>query len=410
MVLEGGAGSVWAVAFHPDGMHFFDGTSEGIRRWRVADGQELGKQTEMDLNAISVSIDQKWVVCGTMKGASVWDAELRKKVVEVEGTRSLYSVDVQVASNGTRFATGTTEGQASIWSITTGERLVGPLEHGGIVRGVKFSPDGGRIATLDGGVIRIFDSHNGDELISIENPMDALSPLTPIAWSMDSERLFATSLDSKIKSFDSSTGSQLAEWNIHENDDSQRMSIALAANNKFIASSAGPFVSFWDTLTQDQVGIVKDTQRIRCVALSPDSSRLVTGSDDSGEVIIWDLRGILPESYLPINVSTRSPHLENTIYSSIFFRPCNFLVRPQNVSSRRFQSSTVISLNIFIVVFRPTIRVQRGRAAKTMMRLSSRCKSIWLFPRDTALTVVTDGLATNRIGSGPIIRLRGGGR
>ena len=322
MVLEGGAGIVWAVTFHPDGKHFFDGTSEGIRRWRVADAQEVGKQTGMDLNAISASRDHKWVVCGTMKGASVWDAELREKVAEVE--RGEYVSSVDVAPDCARFATAT-NGKVSIWNIATGVRLVGPLDGEG-VRGVRFSPDGGRVATAcidshDGSIIRIFNSHNGDQLISIENPMSAVNPLTPIiTWSVDSQRLFAISKGNKIKLFDSSTGSQLAEWKIHENDSLDCISIALAANNKFIASSAGPFVSFWDTSTQAQVGIVEATENIRSVALSPDSSRLVTGSnDDSGKLITWDLRGILSESYLAINVSTsRSPHLENTIYSSFF--------------------------------------------------------------------------------------------
>ena len=316
-VLEGGAGTVWAVAFHPDGKHFFDGTRNGIRRWRLADGKELKKQTGMDLNTISTSRDQKWVACGTTGGASVWDVELREKVVEVESGETVYSVDV--APDCTRFATGTYDGKASIWNIATGERLVGPLEHGGAVRGVKFSADG-RIATAcHDGAIRIFDSHNGDQLISIKNPMDAFNPLTPITWSVDSQQLFAISKDNKLKLFDSSTGSQLAEWKIHKNDNPECISIALAPNNGFIASSAGRFVSFWDTSTQAQVGIVEDIQKIRSVALSPDGNRLVTGSDDSGRLIIWDLRGILPDSYLPINVSTRSSHLENTIYSSISF-------------------------------------------------------------------------------------------
>ena len=256
----------------------------------------------MDLNAISVSRDHKWVVCGAMMGASVWDAELHEKIAEVEDGNSVYAVDV--APDCTRFATGNSlVGQTSIWNIATGERLVGPLEFG-TGRGVRFSPDGGRIATANSEGIRIFNSHNGDRLISIDNPVSAVNPLTLVAWSMDGERLFATAINKNIKLFDSSTGSQLAEWKILENDSPDRISIALAANNKFIASSAGPFISFWDTSTQAQVGIVEDTEEIRSVALSPDGSRLVTGSDDSRKLIIWDLRGILPESYLPINVST----------------------------------------------------------------------------------------------------------
>ena len=123
VVAESG-GTLWAVGFHPDGKHFFGGTQHGIQRWRVADGQEVGKQTGMDLNAISVSRDGKWVVCGTTKGTSVWDAELQRKVVEVEDENYVTAADASPES--TRFATATGSG-ASIWSITTGERLVGPL-------------------------------------------------------------------------------------------------------------------------------------------------------------------------------------------------------------------------------------------------------------------------------------------
>ena len=123
--------TLYAVAFHPDGIHFFGGTRDGIRRWRVADGQEVGNEMGMDIDAISVSRDGKWVVCGTMTGASVWDAELQRKVVEVEGTNRVRAVDVPPES--TRFATATWSGKASIWSIT-GERLVGPLEHDSAIR------------------------------------------------------------------------------------------------------------------------------------------------------------------------------------------------------------------------------------------------------------------------------------
>ena len=309
VVLKTGSGAVWTVAFHPDGKHVFGGTSHGIRRWRIADGQEVGNQTGMNLSAISVSRDHKWVLCGTEGGANVWDAELREKVVAVEDTQDVRAVDV--APDCSRFVTGTTRNEANIWNITTGERLVGPLKHGGTVRGVKFSVDGGRIATAcpEDSTIRIFDSHNGDQLIFIDNPMPSASPLTPIVWAADGQRLFAISIDNKLKSFDSSTGSQLAEWKIHENDNSERMSIALSPNNKviMIASCAGRFISFWDTWTYAQLGIVKDTEKIQSIAFSPDGSCLASGSYTSGTINIWDLRGILPGFHFPIEVSIMFP-------------------------------------------------------------------------------------------------------
>ena len=307
MVVEGGAGEAWAVAFHPDGKHFFNGTSNGIRRWQVTDGQELGKQTEMTVYAISVSKDQKWIVCGTRDGATVWDAEFSEKVAEVESGEWVFSVDV--APDCTKFATGTRAGHVTIWSITTREKLLGPLEHGDNVFGVRFSPDGERLAAAyyiySDSTIRIFDAHNGDHLISIENrPGIPVNSFLPIAWSAHGQQLFVVSKDYKFKSFDSSTGSPRGEWKIHEKSDSDDpMSIALSANGKFIASSAGRFISFWDTSTYTQLGIVEETQKIQSIALSPNGCRLAAGYTHSESSTIWNLRGILPDSYLPDNVS-----------------------------------------------------------------------------------------------------------
>lgn len=329
-VLETGSDTVYAVTFHPDGIYVFVGATNGIRRWRIADAQEAGKQTGMTVNAISVSMDQKWIVCGTMSGASVWDAELREKLVEVE-RGDISAVDI--APDCTRFATAPWSGhsRASIWNITTGKRLVGPLKHGDYVKGVKFSPDGRRIvvACRDSSTL-IFDSHNGDQLVSIENSLPGYSPMLPIAWSTDGQLLFVISKGNKIKSSDSSTGSQLDEWRIHENDDAHT-ALALSANNKFIVSCAGRFVSFWDASTHTQLGIVEDTERIWSIALSPDGRRLASGSYDSGRITIQDLSGILPESYLAINVSTRFLRSWKIafIHHYLFWCACKILVGPE---------------------------------------------------------------------------------
>ena len=273
----------------------------------------------MDIDAISVSRDGKWVVCGTMTGASVWDAELQRKVVEVEGTNRVRAVDVPPEL--TRFATATWSGKASIWSIT-GERLVGPLEHDSPIRGIKFSPDGRHIVTACQLSIRIFDSYNGDQLIIIKNQLAGELVTTPIVWHFDG-RLFATSEGGKIKSFDTSTGSQIGEWEIHSHDSEDIMSVALSADNRFIASSAGHSVSFWDTSTRTQLGnALEDGDKIRSIALSPDGTRLATGGRYNQKITIWNLSDILPQSYLPIMVSTTFPTLGRAI---TFVYRCSFL-------------------------------------------------------------------------------------
>ena len=126
---------------------------------------------------------------------------------------------------------------------------------------------------------------------------------TPIVWHSDG-RLFATSEGGKIKSFDTSTGSQIDEWEIHSHDSEDIMSVTLSADNRFIASSAGHSVSFWDTSTRTQLGnVLEDDDKIRSIALSPDGTRLATGGRYNQKITIWNLSDILPQSYLTFGSS-----------------------------------------------------------------------------------------------------------
>ncbi|KAG8215052.1 WD40-repeat-containing domain protein [Butyriboletus roseoflavus] len=289
-----------AVAFHPDGKHVLGGSDDGIRRWQLDNGQEVGKQTGKTVYAISVSMDHKWIVSGTEEGVNVWDEEMQKKVLQhVDGTNSVNAVDV--SPDSTTFAAGI-DRAVSIWRITSGERLVGPLKHDFYVTAVRFSPNGERIATASSGrSIRIFDSRSGDELITIKTVTPSIWPITPLAWSNDGLQIFAASTDNKIKSFDVLTGSQLAKS--QSLNGSNVKSIALAANKKFIATSSGSTTSFLDTSNLSLIDpVIEDSNGLWAIAISPNSGYLATGQYD-GKIVIRDLGGVLPDSYGPFHVS-----------------------------------------------------------------------------------------------------------
>ena len=253
------------------------------------------------MGSICVSRDHKWVVCGTPEGASVWDAGLRERVIDVEGAHQVWTVDV--SPDSTRFATGTDDSGVSVWSIASGRRLVGPLEHDGEVSGVKFSPNGEHFASAcwQNSEIRVFDSHNGDELIDITIETIALlrNPVAPLLWSNDGQRIFAASDDSKIKCFSVSTGSQLAESQILRDGDNDVQSIALATNGSFIATYSGRTIFFLDASTLTRIGPVIDiSEDIASIALSPDNNHLATGRHD-GKISVHYLGHILPDVHDP---------------------------------------------------------------------------------------------------------------
>ena len=257
--------------------------------------------------AISASRDQKRVVCGTESGASVWDAELRERVVDVEERYSVRAVDV--SPDSTRFATGTTSGEVSIWSISSGERLVGPLKHGRDVRVVRFSPNGEYIATacfINRGSVHIFESHTGNKVIDIKTTGTALwTPATPLVWTNDSQQILVTSDGNTVKSFDVSTGSQLAESQILNDGDGKGKvkSIALATNGLFIATFSGHTIFFLDASTLTRIGsIINKSEDIVPIALSPDSKYLATGQRD-GKISVHNIGHILLNVHDPPQVS-----------------------------------------------------------------------------------------------------------
>ena len=282
----------------------------------------------MSLRAISVSRDRNWIVCGTYDGASVWDGEMREKVMSVEGTDGVWAVDI--SPDSTKFATGTHRQKLSIWNIKTGERLIGPLDHdngSGGVAAIRFSPNGEHIATTCfGGSLYIFNSDNGDKLIAINTAMSPTPSqfyaITPFTWSSDGQQIFAASEDNKIRCFNVLTGSQLKESQIlrDRNDGDDVYSIALAPNGKFIATFADRSISLLDVSTLTRIcPVVKGGEGIRSIAISTDSSYLAAGQVD-GKIILYHLDKILLNSYGPFHVGIYSSIVSASQTSSVLLR------------------------------------------------------------------------------------------
>ena len=147
-------GDVSSVAFLVDGKHVV-GSGEGgkIRRWRVADGVEVGTPMEAEsaVYSVAVSQDGKWIVSGTKSGSvQVWNAESGEKVTEFKSPRVKTAVrEVDVSPDSTQIVSGSGGGTVFVWSLSTWKPLFGPWRPSSSadVLAVKFSPDGRLIAT-----------------------------------------------------------------------------------------------------------------------------------------------------------------------------------------------------------------------------------------------------------------------
>ena len=287
-----GRGRTRSVAFLVGGKHVMSGDKEGkIRRWRVEDGMEVGAPMDVgsDIFNIAVSRDGKWVVSGTGKLVHVWKAEGREKMSEFEG-HSNWVLALDVSPDSKRIASGSGDKTASVWSLSTGQRLLGPWKHDDWVFAVKFSPDGCFIATATETFIRIYDSRDGSFLVDV--PVRVTHSLNcSLAWSSNSKRLFAVS-SGRIVCLDASTGATLSPRSFHGD---KYNCIALASDGTFIAASSDSSVSFWDATTHKQIGsVVHHTARAGCMAISANHD-IVIGGDD--RITLRSLCDILPPSY-----------------------------------------------------------------------------------------------------------------
>ncbi|KAF8129631.1 WD40-repeat-containing domain protein, partial [Boletus edulis] len=295
-----GRRAVRALVFLDDGIdrHFLSGGDDGmIREWRVEDGVEVQAQrltAGSSVQALSLSGDRKCIVSAGERVAIVWNRSSRQSTrMAEEHTDWVDTVDV--SPDSTKFATGSRDRRAFIWDISTGRRLIGPLQHNNWVVGVRFAPDGLRIATATWGTeLRIYNTDNGQLLRTISM---RLCSTIPIAWSSDSQRIFAISYNDLMQ-VHVDTGTSLSQWSVPGATAGNYMSIALPSNGRFIASFVGPSLSLWDTSTRAQLGPVFDHgSRLNGIALSSDNNYLITGTEN-GIITIRNLNDIIPLSYL----------------------------------------------------------------------------------------------------------------
>ncbi|KAF8556859.1 hypothetical protein OG21DRAFT_1482770 [Imleria badia] len=308
-------GKIFSIAFTEDGKQVLSGGTEGfLRRWQVDDGREVEEAIQVEgggeILSAALSPDRKRLVCGLgfpygNKGEArlgVWDAQTREKVLDIhDHTKGIFSVDV--SPDSTKLATGARDKLAFIWSMTTGEQLVGPLRHDGVVVTVRFSPNGDRLATAvfknpGAESIRIYKSDNGHQLLDI--PFAAQGhPVSALTWSAGGLQIFAIAFG-EVKCFDTSSGALLSKWSVH--NDEGPTSIVLACNQKFVVVSASDSLSFWDTSTHKQIGtVVKQASTVWSMALSSNDDRIAIG-EDNGKITFRGLRDILPASYFMVNL------------------------------------------------------------------------------------------------------------
>lgn len=311
LVLSGHKRGVYSIAFLSDGDQFVSGSMDGtVRTWGTKQGCEVRSPIECSgvVSTVAVSNDGRWIATGGGEKWRVmlWDATTHEKVGESAYVGIVESLSF--SSDAAKLASGLGNTMVFVWSVPTGEQLAGPFPgHVDAVTSVVFSPGGDKLATTDLHDIRIRDSHFGTLIV----PLIELQAWS-LAWApAPNERLVYAACDNRIKCIDTSTGAVCLEWEAHV---LTITSIALSRDGQFIASSSNyaKTVQLWSTTTQQEcVPALTHGSLVRCIAVSPNGSHVISGGEDH-TVYIWPIQDNLARVHETVSQSATVRDIRRT--------------------------------------------------------------------------------------------------
>ena len=119
----------------------------------------------------------------------IWDLAMNRTVHELSG-HVWYLNALAFSRDDLRLASGSWDGDARVWDMSTGMMAAGPLRgHGSGVGSVTFSPDGKTLLTSgDDNTVRFWHVATGREMLVLANAAGVISPTGERLVVWDTER------------------------------------------------------------------------------------------------------------------------------------------------------------------------------------------------------------------------------
>jgi len=314
MTLSGHTKIVGDVAFSPDGTRVATASQDGtVMIWDItpAGNSEwftIAAHTDK-VFGLNVTADGRYLATASLDGsAKVWDLASGRELVAVTGGGSQLRA-VAISLDGTRLATAGSDNLARVWKLdlspgaASAELLHTLSGHGegppvgGLFPGlttVAFSPDGTKLATGGSdGMAKVWDTQTGKELLSVQAHPDGRG-ITRIVFSPDG-RLLATATDESptgtgalAKIWDVSNGHEISTFSGHSQT-GRIWGLAFGPDGKRVATGGwGGLLKIWDASTgQELLNLAGHTSTVTSVVFSPDGKYLATASVD-GTARVWD--------------------------------------------------------------------------------------------------------------------------
>jgi WD40 repeat protein len=284
-VLRGHDGWVTRGGFVRDGSILFTGSRDGTTRlWDVETGAEL-RVLAADQHKAAVrgptapSPDGRLLATGGVARIAVWELETARQVIAFDQRDAVN--DLQFTADGAYMVSGSYGGLLQVWDWRSGE-LVHELDHGSSrINQVACSPDGDTIAAAsEGGTAGIWSTASWKLVTRLEHSR----PVEGVAFSPDGALLVTACDDSKARVW--------RAGGVEPIDELDGEGLALTAQfspdgQLIVVGYSTGSASVWSAVTYDRLAVLEGhTDWIRYAVFSPDSSQILTVSDD-GRAIVW---------------------------------------------------------------------------------------------------------------------------